>query len=62
MKGHGCGYGNHVGFCGTGNFLLRHFDWPSLSMSIKGRICKEICGEEENFMARENNHVYVCFF
>lgn len=56
VKGHGCGYGNHIGFCGTSYFLLRYFDWPSLSMSIKGRIFKEICGEEGDIKDRENNH------
>lgn len=61
VKGHGCCYGNHVGFCGTSYFWLRHFDWSSLSGSIKWRICKEICGEEEKIKARENNHALLSF-
>lgn len=61
VEAQGCCYRNHVGFCGTSYFWLRHFHWQSLSMSINGRICKEICGEEEKIKARENNHVLLFF-
>lgn len=60
-KGQGCCYGNHVGFCGTSYFWLRHFDWSSLSMSIQWRICKEICGEEKKIKAREDNRMFLPF-
>lgn len=51
-----------LGFSGTNYFWLRHFDWPSSSMGIKWRICKEVCGEEEKLKARENNHGLLSFF
>lgn len=55
LKGHGCCYGNHVEFCGTSYFWLRHFDGPSLSMIIQESFVKRFV-REEKIKARENNH------